>query len=545
VSDTLAQGAAALERGDWDAARDAYGAVLAEAAAPEALDGLGLALWWSNRLDEALELRARAYAAYLEAERPAPAVRIAAWLAREFFTVHGNMPAASGWLSRAETVLSQAGPCAEAGWLALMQAALSTDTSVMKQLAEHAIGLGRSFGEKDLELVGLSAKGLAYVCAADVAQGMTFLDEAMAAAMGGEIRDFGAFSDVYCNTLLACERAGDFEHAEQWCRVVMEQAQRRNARPLFPFCHVTYGAVLAVTGRWAEAEEELELAARLFGVGHRAMRVLALSRLADLRIRQGRVEEAGVLLAGFEEHPMAIRSVARLLLAQGKASAAAGMVRRRLDVIGTATTLATPLLAVLVDVQLAIGNLTGAGETARTLSDLARHSEQRSALADAAYALGTVALAAGEASAVRHLDDAIAQYDGLQQPLESGRARLHCARAHAAADPEIAVSLAESALALFDRLGARRDADAAAAFLRELGVAATQARPRTTGVLTRREQEVLDLVAAGLSNAEIAARLFLSPKTAENHVSNVLRKLQVRSRTEAAAYVLRQTQGSI
>jgi DNA-binding NarL/FixJ family response regulator len=51
--------------------------------------------------------------------------------------------------------------------------------------------------------------------------------------------------------------------------------------------------------------------------------------------------------------------------------------------------------------------------------------------------------------------------------------------------------------------------------------------------LTDREVEVLRLVADGLTNAEIAARLFISPKTASVHVSNVLRKLEVESRREA------------
>ena len=64
------------------------------------------------------------------------------------------------------------------------------------------------------------------------------------------------------------------------------------------------------------------------------------------------------------------------------------------------------------------------------------------------------------------------------------------------------------------------------------------------GALSAREQEVLELVRQGLSNAEIASRLFISPKTAEHHVGRILTKLGVRSRGEAAALAVRMAAGS-
>jgi len=117
--------------------------------------------------------------------------------------------------------------------------------------------------------------------------------------------------------------------------------------------------------------------------------------------------------------------------------------------------------------------------------------------------------------------------------------RLELARALAATDPEMAVAEAGAARDALERLGAAADADAADALRRSLG-AGGRTGPKRVGVLTRREQEVLRLVGLGLSNPEIAQRLFVSRKTAAHHVSSVLAKLGVRNRAGAIAYASRQ-----
>jgi len=94
-------------------------------------------------------------------------------------------------------------------------------------------------------------------------------------------------------------------------------------------------------------------------------------------------------------------------------------------------------------------------------------------------------------------------------------------------------------LSVFEDLGAGRDADAAAALMRDLGVKAARTGPKNVGRLTRREQEVLALLGEGLSNPEIAGRLFVSRKTVEHHVASILSKLGLRGRAEAAALVAR------
>lgn len=189
-----------------------------------------------------------------------------------------------------------------------------------------------------------------------------------------------------------------------------------------------------------------------------------------------------------------------------------------------------------------------AGEAARVageLEELARALGQPYPSALAAAAEGRLAVAAG-----RH-DEAVARFDlaleriaELGLPLDAARIRLDLARVLAGSDPALAVSEATAALRGFDALGAAADADAAAALLRGLGVAG-RAAPRQPGTLTKREEEVLRLLGMGLSNREIADRLFISRKTAGHHVSRVLAKLGLRNRAEAAAYAVRHPAGEV
>jgi DNA-binding CsgD family transcriptional regulator len=145
---------------------------------------------------------------------------------------------------------------------------------------------------------------------------------------------------------------------------------------------------------------------------------------------------------------------------------------------------------------------------------------------------------ATQAPDVQPLERAAEILASFELPLEEGEMRLELARALAGHRRELAIEWARGALAIFERLGATRHADEAAALLRELG-APGRPTPRTSGELTRRERQVLELLAAGLSNPQIAERLVVSPKTAEHHVGHVLGKLGMRSRAEAAAYATR------
>jgi DNA-binding NarL/FixJ family response regulator len=201
------------------------------------------------------------------------------------------------------------------------------------------------------------------------------------------------------------------------------------------------------------------------------------------------------------------------------------------------------LWALLVDVHLSSGALDPATVAVDRLSEIAERHPTYYLRATAAFARGKLCLAAGNGDARTCLHDALSGFARAQMPVDVASARLELAHALAAEQPEAALVEAKAAFEAFERLRAARHADAAAALLRTLGGPA-RTGPKGGEALTRREAEVLELLGLGLSNPEISDRLFISRKTVEHHVGNVLAKLGLRTRAEAAAYVARlQTPG--
>ena len=197
-----------------------------------------------------------------------------------------------------------------------------------------------------------------------------------------------------------------------------------------------------------------------------------------------------------------------------------------------------PVLEMLVQIRVARDDMPAANEALERLENVAGGSRDEVAAAFAELATGRVRVAESDESAPGCLQRALRGFTTLQLPLEAARAQRELARALAEDAPEAAVAEARLALRAFERIGATADADATAALLRRLG-ARGRAFPKHYGQLTKRETEVLALLADGCSNDEIAQRLVISRRTAEHHVAHILSKLGLRSRAEAAAYVAR------
>jgi DNA-binding NarL/FixJ family response regulator len=535
----VGEGYEALAIGNWQAARGAFEAAVAAAETPEALDGLGRALWWLRESEQAVVFRERAYSGFRRDGELARAARIALWLSREYALVWGNEAAANGWLARAERLLADVAPQAEQGWLALARAERVRPPASSAQLAATALDVAVAEGDADLELRALAQLGYAEVSSGDVERGLSHLDEAMAAATGGEPATLETFADVCCTLMLACELAGDIERPQQWSHVFDSFVRRYDHVTLLAFCRTCCADVYAANGRVDAAEEELVAALReLDAAGQRARCVHPGARLAELRVLQGRFDEAEQLLGGLEGEPEAVQAAVALRLARGEPQAAAALLEARLLEMPRSSLLAAPLLSQLVDALLEAGDLAGARRARDDLEGIASGPGRDRVAAQAALAAGRCARADGAADAAELLQRAVNLYAALPSPLGAARSRLELARAQAVGAPEVAVDLARRARGELEALGAVREADAAAAFMRELGVKAP-AGPRRQGLLSRREVEVLRLVGEGLTNGEIAARLYISPKTAEHHVGRIYGKLDLRTRTELAAYAVR------
>jgi LuxR family transcriptional regulator, maltose regulon positive regulatory protein len=527
-SDSLAAGEAALERGDWGEARAKFEQALAGGAAPEALEGLSTAAWFLDEAPLVFDARERAYAGYREAGRAVDAARVAIALAWDYRIFRGEAAVGDGWLARARRLLEGRGPTRERGWLLLREAsfALPGNTTLARERCAEARALGRELDDVDIEMTALALDGLVRVGQGEVAEGMAALDEAATAATAGEMREHFAIGFSCCYLIFACELVRDFERAGQWCERLARIAMSWNDQLLLPVCRTHFGTVLVLRGEWARAEAELSEGAAGFAA-RPALATDALARLADLRRRQGRTDEATALLAQAEHHPLAVLCNAAIALERGDAADAADGAARYLRLIGEAATERAPGLELLVAAHAHAGRPQEAAAAARELRAIADAAATSPLLGAARQAEGRVRLAEGDADRAREaFEDAVELL---------GRAGLRFETAWARVD------LAAALRALGRADAARRALDRARLGFAELGAAGAERHvaalraSRGAGPLSAREQQVLGLVAGGRTNAEIAAALMLSEHTVHRHVANILAKLGCSSRAAAVA----------
>ena len=514
-----------LEHARWEEAATAFRAALATEETPAAHEGLSWAAWWLDDGPTVFAARERAYVLYQEAGDPRGAARMAIWLAVDELDFRASWAVASGWLQRAERLLADVEPGPEHGWLAFHEGFIAHgggDTARAAELARTASDLGRRLGVPDLEMLGLALEGATLVACARVHEGMRALDEATAAALGGGAANPISGAWTFCFLVSACTAVLDFARAAQWCDRIAEFAERYGSRMMLGYCRAEYGAVHLWRGRWTDAETMLEAAIDDFLRSRPGMVGGPRAGLAELRRRLGRAADAARLCEQAEGSSTSLLCLARLALDRGAAQEAAELVERLLRKVPEHRRLSrAPALDLLVRARAAGGNHAGAVDALADLREVERAvgTAPLRACADAAEA--ALATARGEHDRARVLlEDAIDVYARDGAPFEAAQARL---------------ALAANLAALGRPDAAEREAAAARERLQQLGAPGAPPLPQ----LTPREREVLALLAEGLSNRGIAERLVVSEHTVHRHVTSILRKLDLPSRTAAAAVAVR------
>ena len=382
---------------------------------------------------------------------------------------------------------------------------------VAQRAAAHA---GRS-DRPELVARAMGLEGSVRAKLGDLDAGLALARAGLSLALAENLT--GAATELYLRFAAVLENAADLARARQVYDEAYDFCVANGSPATAQVCLVCLAYILWETGRWDEAEalERQILASPDTPAGVRAA---AASALAIFGTARGRT-----------------RGTRRILVEGVTHARQNDRLRFELNcLVG---------LAWLDELEGAHDDPGGARACVEQLADMAATTTNRETLAALAHGLGEVALLEGEHDhAVVEFARALELLRDLELPYARAQTQVRAAAALAAAgDRETAVLRLTDAYRTARKLGARPLATLAATALEALGERAEQRLGRRAtaalerGGLTRRELEVLRLVAAGRTNREVALELYLSPRTVDMHVRSILAKLSCRSRTEATA----------
>ena len=531
--DHLQRGRECYERRLW---RDAYEALLSadQSAHLDAKDlgRLASAAYLIGNDYEAQQFLERLHRVHVDASDHLRATRCAFWLALTHL-LRGENAQAHAW-SAAGQRLIQDRDCPERGYLMVVAAEQQLGegrADAAHTTAATGAEIGDRFRDADLASVARHVQGRALIQQGHVLTGLGLLDEAMLAVVAGNLTPVMT-GLLYCSVIEACREVYAFSRAREWTLALSRWCEQQSGAVTFTrTCLVHRAEILKLQGAWSEAMAEACCASEYSERHHRRPPAGALYQQAEIHRLRGEYAKAEAAYRaasqlGCEPQP----GLGLLRLAQGRTDAASAAIRR---IVSGATDRMqrARLLPAHLEIMLAAGDLEEARGAVEELQALAEQFDTDVLRAMAAQAQGAITLAGGDArGALGPLHVAFNIWEQLETPYESARARVLIGLAcrelgdHEAQGLEFA-----AARAVFDQLGARPDVDRVESL--ESHQPTTRDHP-----LTAREVEVLRMIAVGSTNKMIAAALRLSERTIDRHVSNILNKLDVPSRTAATAY---------
>ena len=333
---------------------------------------------------------------------------------------------------------------------------MTDDPVASEALAREAAEIGRASGNSDLELMAMHAIGQALVQQGRTEEGMSLLDEAMAGVIGGEGGDPLTVAQMSCMTMVVCGSCFDLERATQWVQSLEGFIDRYGCPFLYAECRTYYGRVLFENGDWGAAEALLVDAISMSQGVFQAPHAFASGTLAELRLAQGRVEDAARALHGVEGREEAAAAVASLHLERGEPSVAAAVLRRRLATTSPDRLDVAAVIDLLGEAEIALLDSAAAVERGRALVSLGVVNNCPLIVAHGERLLGHALASADALAACGHLESALAAFIQAGIPYRAAQTRLLLAPPKRGSDPGcVAGAEARAALSAFEDLEPR------------------------------------------------------------------------------------------
>jgi DNA-binding CsgD family transcriptional regulator len=541
-----AETASDLERGRASFRDRAWGdafRALRQADQTHALDAgdlecLAMSAALTGQDNEFLNALERAHHARLDAGERPEAAKAAFWLGLRLLSL-GETGRATGWFTKAERLIEdEKDGCVERGYLLLPRAyrhLMSGKFDLAEAASSEAASVGEDFADPDLIAFARSLQGRSRIRQGQVEQGLALLDDVMVTAMAGSLSPV-ITGLIYCSVIECCHQVFAFDRAREWTAALAAWCKAQPQLVTFTgTCLVHRAEILRMNGAWRDAMEEARRACeRCAASADPSAAGAALYEAAEVYRLRGDYAAAE---AAYRDASQAGRDplpgLALLRSAQGKTTDAIAAIRRSVSE-ATDSLRKLRLLPAFIEIAIAAGAMDEAREACKELEQIALRFDTDVLAATAAHARGAIALANGDAAgALGELRSAFGVWQRVGAPYIGARIRVLVGRA---------------CQALGDREGARLEFAAAKTVFEELGAVPdlmqlSRITDRDSALgphpLSQRELQILQMVAAGRTNKSIADELSLSEKTIDRHLSNIFVKLDVTSRTAAAAYAYR------